>query len=86
MSKSTGQIASAQVQAMQALQPAAAAWLLGITPRKLRDLPEAPMREDGTFEIKSLLQWWRDRNGEMMTREVWEFVHGPAYIERVFQS
>ena len=55
--------AKSQIDSIATLHPASAAWLLGISPRTLRDILDAPRDAEGRFEPRSLLVWWikRDR-------------------------
>jgi len=46
-----------QVAAMKSLTQSAAAWLVGVSPRALRDHPDIRRSGDGTYDATDLLEW-----------------------------
>ena len=42
---------------MQRLTQGAAAWLAGISPRSLRDVPDIPRAADGTYSGQDIVKW-----------------------------
>jgi hypothetical protein len=51
----------AQIAAMRTLAPGAAAWLLSLEPRTVRDKVEIPRNADGTFDGRAIVQWATSR-------------------------
>ena len=49
--------ASDQVKVLQSLSQGATAWLLGVSPRALRDRPTLPRNPDGTYDAQQVLGW-----------------------------
>lgn len=47
-----------QIDFLKRLRPGAAAWMLGVAPRSLRDWVDAPRGEDGTFDAQTLVAWY----------------------------
>jgi phage terminase Nu1 subunit (DNA packaging protein) len=41
-----------------------AAYILGVTSRSLRDWPDAPRNDDGTYDAAPLVAWWLERDGK----------------------
>jgi len=50
-----------QIRVLKNLNQQAAAWMLGCTARALRDWPDAPRNENGTYPARELVEWARDR-------------------------
>jgi hypothetical protein len=48
---------AAQIAAMRTLSPNAAAWLLSLEPRSLRDRVDCPRNPDGTFDGRAIVEW-----------------------------
>ncbi len=46
------------LEALKELPQPLAAWVLGITPRGLREIPDAPRTPAGRFDIRRLVEWW----------------------------
>jgi hypothetical protein len=59
MAKKTGKLrGSEMVEGLKHLPQAAAAWLLGVAPRTLRDMPDAPRSPDRTYDARALVRWY----------------------------
>jgi hypothetical protein len=48
---------AAQIAAMRTLSPNAAAWLLSLEPRSVRDKVEIPRNADGTYDGRTIVEW-----------------------------
>ena len=44
---------------MQSLSQRATAWLLGVSPRTLRDYVDLPRNDDGTYNAREVIAWVR---------------------------
>lgn len=53
--------ANTQIKMLGKLTQGAAAKLLGITARSLRDSHDAPRRDDGTYDAAEVVRWWGRR-------------------------
>lgn len=42
---------------MRGLRQSALAWLLGVSPRALRDIPDCPRNSDGTYDASKVIAW-----------------------------
>ena len=63
-----------QIAMMRGLRQQAAAALIGISARALRDHVDAPRREDGTYDALELVRWWFTSDAERLAGallEVW---------------
>jgi predicted transcriptional regulator len=56
------QSADREIEQLQALTQKAVAYLLGVTPRRVRDYKDLPRNSDGTYDGKQLLEWYATRN------------------------
>jgi len=54
---------SEQIEAMQHLGQAAAAWLAGVSPRSLRD-SACPRNADGTYDGHAVAEWSRNESSD----------------------
>ena len=79
-----------QVKIMEQLVPAACAWLLGVTPRAIRDMPDLPRNIDGSHSAREVHAWGRaklkrpamdDPDQERVFRAV-EYLSGLLYDYR----
>ena len=59
MSKSSS---TTQVQSLQSLSQQAAAWLVDISTRNLREKPDVPRNADGTYDARALVKWASGRD------------------------
>ena len=50
--------------ALRRLNQQQAAYILGVTSRSLRDWPDAPRNDDGTYDAAPLVVWWLERDGK----------------------
>lgn len=50
-----------QMRALQGLLQTPAAYLLGVSARKLRDYADAPRLDNDTYDAKALVAWWTGR-------------------------
>ncbi|HLA83270.1 MAG TPA: hypothetical protein VJL29_00635 [Thermoguttaceae bacterium] len=46
---------------MKRLNQVVSAWMLGITARALRDLPDVPRNRDGSYNARELVKWARSK-------------------------
>jgi len=60
MAKPAKLTGTVEIAIMEQLSQQAAAWLIGITPRALRD-QDAPRRPDGCYDARSLTEWATSR-------------------------
>lgn len=51
-----------EVESLQCMTQGAAAWLIGLTARQLRNYKEAPRNDDGTYSGQRIVAWWGERN------------------------
>ena len=57
--------AQQQIDALKTLTQAAASWLLGYkSSRSLRDAPDAPRNEDGSYNASDLVAWFVERSSD----------------------
>lgn len=89
-----------EIAVMERLSQQAAAWLLGFSPRSLRDHPEIKRNPDGTYNGRELVAWLRnhavtpeleDDHYELVLRIADDFDEGSADrmvlpIERLIES
>ncbi len=61
--------ANDQIEVMQGLRQGAAAWLIGLSARKLRDRTDAPRNKDGTYNAQELLAYLK-RKTDRVTSDV----------------
>ncbi len=65
MAENNRQTACQQIAMLRSLRQQAAAKLLGITPRALRD-HDALRNDDGSYDAFELTRWWYTTNGNRL--------------------
>ena len=50
-----------EIKGLQSLSQRAAAWLLGVSPRSLRDYVDLPRNDDGTYNAREVIAWVRSK-------------------------
>ena len=60
--------ASELIDQMRALPQSAAAWLLGIRARTIRDHPEIPRQDNGRFDARDLVKWSAVRASGLLSK------------------
>ena len=63
-----------EIKVLGSLSQGAAAWLLGISPRSLRDRNTLPRNPDGTYDAREVLAWHLSDNVTGLVAKVGELL------------
>lgn len=50
-----------EIKTLRSLSQRAVAFLLGVTPRTLRDYVDLPRKDDGTYDCRAVVEWARSK-------------------------
>ena len=75
-----------EIRGLQSLSQSAAAWLVNLSARSLRDMRGLPRGADGTYSARDVLQWAVDRRlrailrdcGSLPANDILELLSGTA--------
>lgn len=54
-------MANREIDSLRSLTQKTAGWLIGRTDRQLRNCPDAPRNEDGTYNAQHVVRWWIEK-------------------------